>query len=124
MHAERLELALEHIPASPLAKDEIPQGLRSEAEELLIETSKEDGLWDKGDWYYWCGDNDVSADVADQLWFWYHPDEYNGDLYEEKRQQANFDRPGVPEWMAEDIRREDGMTSVEETRSFMDEYHG
>lgn len=87
--ANRIDLALEHIPASSLAKDQLSLRVGVEAEELLQETSKEDGIWGKAEWYYFAGDKGISADVADQLWYWYHPDEYDGDLYENKRADVN-----------------------------------
>lgn len=86
-----LDLALRHIPAS----DEV-DGLfekpteHAKARELLIETAIEGGIWGKAEWYYFAGDHGLSQDVADQLWFWFHPDEYDGDLYETTRVEAGL----------------------------------
>lgn len=122
MHANRIELALEHIPASSVAKENFSEAEKQQAEELLKESTGGDGVWGQAEWYHWCGEHGISLDIADQLWYWYHPEEYDGELYKERRKQANFDRPGVPEWVAEQVRRAEGITNPEEARDFLRNY--
>lgn len=86
--ANRIEQAIRHIPASSLAREQFDLDDGVESEQLLRDTQTEHGFG-KAEWYHFAGDRGIDLDVADQIWFWYHPDEYDGDLYDEKREEVN-----------------------------------
>lgn len=86
--ANRIEQAIRHIPASSLAKEQFELEWCMKAEQLLMDTKREHGF-DKAEWYHFAGDRGIDLDVAEQIWFWYHPEEYDGNLYELKRTEVN-----------------------------------
>jgi len=84
----RIEQAIRNIPASSLAREQFELDWCMEAESLLKHTQSKHGFG-KAEWYHFAGDRGIDLDVADQIWYWYHPDEYDGDLYENKRKEVN-----------------------------------